>query len=908
MIKNIKALIDKNFIFFLIILVFVSYGQMLGMYVWQDDNALFFKLEHINEPAGYFGIGPIGNGLTKYAATPFIPIHYFFGTNQIAYFSFLLILYLVATLLVYKTFSGILGKTGGRIAGFLFGAGYVISDGVWRMANSATTSLSIIFLTVHLFSYHRFYKNRKIIWYLLALMFFFLASEITIVRTHYFFLIVACFEIVFFAFRKPPTSIIYSALRLSPFFYIFKNWALAASSSRTGDAQRFALGFINKEFNIYYGFLSTVANLVIPDWLTAYAITIQTKFDELTGMHGPILRLVLLIFPGVIIYLLLKKRPIAVVTIPLGLTLLLGWVIVSKNLFISQLVQPTLEQYFIASLGGAIFLIGLLLFFLLGKNRWIFLFLSVWMVTNIAVYSAYNPTFQYGTVERYMAHSFVALVGIFSLIFTRLPKSQLGSIGKIAIILLGVGNLTHALSYQNLILRERSFPAKKFYKDLKNLSPVVKKGDIFYFDIAANTQRYYNDAISTAMMPESTAIAWRYGIDRYDIKLTTDFGDFIKATKDDKATIENIHTFWYSKDGLEKTNDIVDIFLKGNKTSTLYTSNLPQTSTTRFLQETKDTKWEQPAIEIRLDKPIRSTIPQDIILEITAEPRIPDTKYPLIWLKANLKEAEKKIWETPELRSLSIAYQDEKESLLKTSKYSISSDWQHNTVENLHDQDRDSSWQSERTGWGREFTYIKTELPVTKEINRIVWINGFSHNTPTAYYIDTSIDGETWKTVREIENPQKIDNRELQVIDFTTQKVKFVRMIITKTLNGDSPVVAEFWPIPAKFGKLELSQAEKFVQEPLSILPSKEAFTSTLASLKNTGGARIFWKGNKTDSWQTAKSTETKIFYDGQTHEYKIRLPVGGTRIEALKIDEIDIPGHISVTKMTTTNTTISDF
>jgi len=41
----------------LLLLVLVSYGQILFMYVWQDDNALFFKLANIEGRAGYLGMG-----------------------------------------------------------------------------------------------------------------------------------------------------------------------------------------------------------------------------------------------------------------------------------------------------------------------------------------------------------------------------------------------------------------------------------------------------------------------------------------------------------------------------------------------------------------------------------------------------------------------------------------------------------------------------------------------------------------------------------------------------------------------------------------------------------------------------------------------------------------------------------
>lgn len=40
----------------------ISFGQMLNFDLWQDDNALIFKLQHHNEASGVFGAGILGLG------------------------------------------------------------------------------------------------------------------------------------------------------------------------------------------------------------------------------------------------------------------------------------------------------------------------------------------------------------------------------------------------------------------------------------------------------------------------------------------------------------------------------------------------------------------------------------------------------------------------------------------------------------------------------------------------------------------------------------------------------------------------------------------------------------------------------------------------------------------------------
>lgn len=895
--RKIVNLFGKRYAVFLVVLVIVSYGQMLWMYQWQDDNALLFKLAHIDEPAGYFGIGPIGNGLTKYAHTPFIPIYNLFEFNTVFYFALLLALYILATFVVYKSFSLILGENGGKISGFIFAAGYMVSDGIWRMANSVTTTLSIVFIGLFLVGYWKLHKTRSVVWYALALASFFLASEITIVRAHYFFIIVVAFELIFFSFSRLPVSIIFSLFRLLPFFYIFKNWALAASSSRTGLAHDFALAWTNGRFDQYYSFFSSVTNLVIPDWLTNYFFIIQKFADSIAKFHVPLLRAILIVAPVFLFFLMFKKHKLKRILIPLFIALNVVWVWISKELFIAPLLSPTIEQLFIATAGGVILLTFAGVFLVLNNRKWIFLFLLFWMLVNIAVYASYNPHFQYGSVERYMAHSFMALVGIYGLLFLSLPKNIHGNIARGLILVLGLGNLINGVVYENSILRSRSFPARDFYSDLKVLMPSLEKGDILYFDVAQSRLGNYGDAIATAMMPETTAFAWRYGIDRYDIKLTTDFSDLVKIIETDGVLPDSINSFYYSKSGLIDTSSTVRNFFKGIEVPGVsITYDFPLRSNLDLTQTGENTHWNQPEIDLPLMEPVDSSIPIEVELNITASlPKTDDIKYPLISRKAKLTSADKGFWQNSALRNLALEYKIAKELLQKNSEFKVASEWQNNVARNLHDQDINSVWQSERTGWGREFTFIEMELPNVYEIDRAVWVNGYSSNTPVGYRIEVSLDGKLWSEVAYVNDVRKVDGREPQVVPFSRTRARFVRMVLTDTLNGDSPVVAEFWVAPSEFSNLDINFAEKFAKDPLALVPSKQDFLESIAGLRSKGKVQLLWYGNKTENWEGIKQSEFEMYYDGKGHVYKVQIPAGGTEITKLMIGNIDIPGEIKI-------------
>src|SRR5437762_3518169 len=60
MINLSKKIIKKYYFILLVVIVLISYGQILWMQPWQDDNALMFKLNHIEDAAGFLGKGLIG--------------------------------------------------------------------------------------------------------------------------------------------------------------------------------------------------------------------------------------------------------------------------------------------------------------------------------------------------------------------------------------------------------------------------------------------------------------------------------------------------------------------------------------------------------------------------------------------------------------------------------------------------------------------------------------------------------------------------------------------------------------------------------------------------------------------------------------------------------------------------------
>ena len=220
-----KFVFIKNYWIFLLVVVLVSYGQILGMGVWKDDNSIFFKFDHINEQAGLFGNGVLGSGPYKFSITPYYPIHKIFGNESIVpYYILILIFYFVSTLCVYFLFSKLYSISLGKIAALLFAAGNISSEGFFWLANSMLAHMAILFISIILIFYHLYYSKKKIFYYLLAVFFYWLCIFLVPLRTHYFIAIVLTFEVIYFAFKKIPKSLCYSLIRSLPFMVIFNHY------------------------------------------------------------------------------------------------------------------------------------------------------------------------------------------------------------------------------------------------------------------------------------------------------------------------------------------------------------------------------------------------------------------------------------------------------------------------------------------------------------------------------------------------------------------------------------------------------------------------------------------------------------------------------------------------------------
>lgn len=867
-------------------------GQITQMNVWEDDQALFFKLAHIQAPAGFFGPGPFGLPPYKYAATPFIPIYTFFGLNPMAFFAYLLAVYLITTIVIYKTFKFVLGENGGKVTAFFFACSYITSEAFFRMANSMTTSLSIILACLILASYWKFFKTQKYLYYFLSVFLFFLSLEFAMSRMHYFFAVIILFEFIFLTLKNGWRSIIPSLLRLLPYALIFYNYLIIGGDNRTGNVVSTAKALLQGQFFLLYGFFASFNNLILPDWfIKIFFYNNQPKLLIL-GKYIPVFILGLVLLVCSVFWLILKRFKGVKFLLPVFFIFNIGLFIYLHEIFSTPLLYiTTASDAYKGALGGVILILSFLTLSVINRKK-LYLFFLLWLLGNLAAYSAYTPTVGYTTVERYAAHSFFALVAIVGLIFSSLPINKQRGVGLFLVIFLGLGNAYNSYLYQKSIVQNRSLPTKTFFKDFKKYVPNLKSGDLVFIDVDKEARHLYKDSIGAAMMPDTTAFAWRYSIDRYDFKLTSDFNDFIKLATE-SGQLSKIHTFWYSKQGLVDTTSDLSNYLTKNLKFTQPQTDLPKTSKIEIKKDEEKSLYNQGDVLINLKEPIKSSIPIKLSLNIAANLLLDEATFPLI--KKGSREEDVNLWSDASLRELAFGYQREKQDFYQSSTLEVSSEWNERKRENLLDKDPNTAWQSDRIKWDDSFSFIKIKLSSVQTIDRIAWVNGFALTTPTNITIQSSVDGVNWEDLTNYKSIKKIEDNEIKIIDFKPITTEYLRMVITETITGDSPAIAEIWPIQSKFSKLNIQEAERFNEDPFLTIPNYRIYLDSLANIANIGKAHIYWEKNSGTGWQTTVDASIPIIYDSKVHQYQIKIPPGGTQMSKLLISNITIPGLLEL-------------
>lgn len=884
----------------LILVSVIAYGQLLKMNFWQDDNALVFKFTHINEEAGYLGKGIFGEGPYRYTITPYLPIFYFFGYQPQPYFALALVFYLISVISVYFFFRFLFeDKQSAATAGLLYAGGYIASDGFIRLFNSILASTALILTCLTIGFYIKFFRQRKLKWFFLSLASYLLTIQVGYIRAHYLIVVIITLEFLFNlnlikdSSQKILKKISVRLLRLTPFLVVFYLWFLSNPDVRSGQVKTLFIAITRGKLYNFYSFFSTLGNILFPNEIFNRIYPLVPPF-LLTENKVVFLSSFLILLTT---FLLNRFKLFSFKTSLFNGLIFLFVLYFSKKIFSYPGLIGGLSEKIALYIGIIFYISCLTLIFALPKKRLMILFI-IWFTANLAAYASYIPIYSYPSDNRYLLHSFLPLIGLFTLYFQYFwQKRKISKMFFLPVILIsfwGIANLMSSVLSEHQIVVHRAEPSKRFFSQLKSYYPTIEKNSIFYFYIPDKpyAQDHFNNAFSVAQMPEETAIAWRYGIDRYDLIMTTSFSDLEKNIKEKNIPVNKIYAFIADPDQLfnvtDQTRDLLQRgFIKNVKQEYIIESKL--------LRSGDGTQVEMPGLIIPTPQVFNLT-PVKLKILARAFPIDPtEADFPL--RVRNSPETIKNLT----LLNHYLDYRSWQDYFYHNASVSATSSWKNFLPGNLIDKDPSSYWEADRILWDNHNQGFTVDLKKQILVGGLVYKNGPPSLVPTQFEIQLSQDGNNFITTKNINADVSFKNS-TQKITFPAIKARFVRILFHQTQYGDSPGVAKVEILPSQYNDIDPSLSEKFFRSPFSKVSSLDQWNFLLQSFRENGLVEVSWQNDSISKFLNNYRSTTSFIYDNNIHEYQVEIPAGESKLKNLKITPLTIPGIIKIFQITYEN------
>jgi len=909
LIKRVSRLLGRYWpLIILLILSLITYGQLVKMNFWQDDNALVFKFTHINEDAGYLGKGIFGSGPYRYTVTPYYPIFKLFGYNPVPYFVFCLFFYILSVYAVYFFFRVLFeNRKKALVAGLIYASGYIASDGFIRLFNSVLASLSVILVTLTLGFYFKYSKIRNIKWYLLSLLGYLAAIEFGYIRTHYLILVIVAFEFIYLFIRKylGIKQIIKSAalmlLRLAPFLLLFDKWFIGADL-RLKQVGLFIQSLIKGNFYVTYSFFTTLGNMLLSNEFFPKIAYIPSKL-----LNYPLTELRICAFFILVclvgFYICWRKRIISTWLAVISGIFSAVVLLFSRSVFSNPGLIGGLTEKISLDTGIAFILIALPIMMLLPKKKdhfWLFF----WVIINLGAYATYIPIFAYPSDNRYLLHSLIPLAGLFSslafVIYEKIHSSTIVRYVPFLLIVSFIGiNVYSSLSSQKTIIEHRSLPSKRFFKELMSYYTFFPKGSLLYFYVPQDkpfAQEHYDAGFDVAQMPEETAIAWRYGIDRYDLKIVNNYDDLEKYAKENMTPVSKIFAFIADPDQLiNETDKTRDLLTKANAE----VKSINVNSEVKSVKIGGITTVENIPINIGVSD-VSILTPVKVTLNLAGYPLgVNQNDFPFEMGGQQYSISDESV------RNNYLNYREWEKYYYQNVSIAATSEWRNLLVNNIIDNDPDTYWEADRILWDNHDQGFTVDLKKSVNVGAIIYKNGPSSLIPTFFDILVSQDGTNFTKIKTV-NADLAKKDEYQKIVFPPSPARFVKVAFHKTLYDDAPGIAEFEVLPYEFRDIDYYTALNFFRTPFSFVSSIDEWQNLMDNFRNSGLMSISWKTDESDTLKSAVGSTFPIIYDGKERNYSFIIPAGGQFLRDLITTPITIPGKIFISSISFENLRIS--
>lgn len=530
---------------------------------------------------------------------------------------------------------------------------------------------------------------------------------------------------------------------------------------------------------------------------------------------------------------------------------LLNTIFVQQNFDLLFIPLRNLENIVLPSLWRVplwVFVVGLILFFYrLRKIRKMLFYCIIFMLANYAVYFVHTPSQVFSSIHRYFSVPSVGSAFFIALILAELLRNQRNfyfAAGFVVITHIVMVNQEHSK-----FIRTITIPSKEFFAVIKREISEIPKGAIFYFDVKDNPESLseFGNFFGVGSMPNTTAIAWQYGIDRNDLYLAATFEEAIGILDSKGNSDGNFYTFYYdSASGLVNTSSITKEGLSGDNKEV-------------SISDAKN-------IDLVYTSPLKLGL--NIKVEID-KGRVEFGKLRVSDLKKYLD------------------YIRSKRSFYTQARTEVTSHWENQGAENLIDEDMETSWVGDRLAWHENRKeQVIVNLSATRNVGAVKLSHRYRNSTPARYTYSCSLDKENWLSLGEFfYTPLKETDFTKDV--FTSTDCRFVKMEIEGTFGNDSPRISEIEIIESNFSNIDLNMAEEVENDPFSHLSSSQDLMDVLEFVNKEGiTSKLCYFTNKSDK---------PYCYDFQLfihslQTYFFTIPPNGTILKSI---EINVPGGV---------------
>ncbi len=921
--KKIKKVFYGHYplsaIILLAVTVILACWQTVFLYFWADDWDLFLKIIHPNLSPWGLDPGWFGSGPYKYIHTPFMPLFPFFGLNPGPYFAIAIFIYFLTAVSIFLLVSELTRNKYLSLGISVIYASlpYIGSYTIFHLSNSYQNYGATLFTTLTLWLLAKYYRQRKIPYYLLSILLFFISIEVEHLRSHGLIFLVAGLTLLYGRWKRSFTNIFMHVIRFIPFALLYK---IEYSSTLTQGGNTTVGGFFttlirDKTFAYFTYPFASFSNILIPDQITAFVYSLFGHVDKV------IPQLVLVILFCILIFIISIRAKITK-TIPLiFLAGEIGYFFFNQYAFTQSIIQSWGNVGSFTSMLGATLL--LFIFFVsflwwqraydMGK----FLLLGVIIIFGHYIgYFVGVPSYSYlVTTDRYLTPSTVGAAIVLGLLFFHLTfrKFQLFAV-LTALYALYLILLMNAAAYTTI--HQVSIPTRHIYDTIRRITPSIPKTSILLLDIENGTNLKY---IVGSSFP-STAFSLFYGFpDR--VPQVRSMEEFLYNVKNGTMKINDLVGFYIGqwdvidttksiRTRLNKPSEDKPINISAWKSDTPFVFTSGQFSTSNFLLS-RQNEGISVSPEIEGDVLYPSVVPALLTLTISATPKdVSGAKFPLYDITPQVFDdpITKEIAEDVPVKAnkalpcgnISFLLQLEAERKDQIGKLSIdtSSQTQYSEKDFLNDGLFSTNWAANIVKWAwapMKKEFITIDMQTQKTLHRLIWINNLERTTPTEYALFVSSDAAQWTKVKEVRSGKARQDREVVVEEFSPTLARFIKMEIYETNLKQPPAVAEIWPSflssPGPF-----VYAANLINNPMECpVETKSAYDGLFSLIGYKVKASLFWLTDSRPDFDLQNTTDFEVIADGAAHTYQLFIPAGGTTLQKIRLKNFQLPLAITV-------------